>query len=57
MLLHSLHNPTQFKGISIMFSPKFQPQFAAACAALFSAAIFISASVGPAIQNAGSMVA
>lgn len=40
-----------------MFSPKFQPQFAAACAALFSAAIFISASVGPAIQNAGSMVA
>lgn len=36
-----------------MFSPKFQSHAVAAIAALFSAAIFVGASVGPAASNAG----
>ena len=34
-----------------------QNQIAAAVAALFSAAIFIAASVGPAIQSSSSLIA
>ena len=36
-----------------MFSPKFQSHALAAFAALFSAAIFVGASVGPAVSNGG----
>ncbi|SIO13146.1 hypothetical protein SAMN02745824_3073 [Parasphingorhabdus marina DSM 22363] len=36
-----------------MFSPKFQSHAIAAIAALFSAAIFVGASVGPAVSNSG----
>ncbi|MEO9468639.1 hypothetical protein [Parasphingorhabdus sp.] len=40
-----------------MSNVNIQNQVVAAFAALFSAAIFISASVGPAAQNAASLIA
>lgn len=40
-----------------MTNVNIQNQIAAAFAALFSAAVFISASIGPAAQNAASLIA
>ena len=39
-----------------MFTPKFQNQMAAACAAILSAAIFVTVSVGPATETAGLFI-
>ncbi len=39
-----------------MLSPEFQNRLAAAFAAFVSAAIFLTASVGPAVNNSGSLV-
>lgn len=39
-----------------MLSPKFQNRLAAAFASFVSAAVFISASVGPAVSNSASLV-
>ncbi|MGB5484804.1 hypothetical protein [Parasphingorhabdus sp.] len=40
-----------------MTSTNIQNQVAAAFAALFAAAVFVSASVGPAVNNAAALIA
>lgn len=40
-----------------MTTTNIQNQIAAAFAALFAAAVFVSASVGPAVQNASTLIA
>ncbi|MEH6788976.1 hypothetical protein [Parasphingorhabdus sp.] len=39
-----------------MLSPKFQNRLAAAFAAFFSAAVLLSASIGPAVNNSAALV-
>jgi len=40
-----------------MLNANIQNHVAAAVAALFSAAVFVAASVGPAVQNSASLIA
>jgi hypothetical protein len=47
----------QFEKEQEMSNVKIQNQIAAAFAALFSAALLVAASVGPAVQNSASLIA
>tara|TARA_R110000787_G_scaffold215191_5_gene324351 strand:+ start:44858 stop:45016 length:159 start_codon:yes stop_codon:yes gene_type:complete len=50
-------HPIEPKRNFIMTNSNIQNQIAAAFAAIFAAAVFVSASVGPAVNNAAALIA